>query len=223
MGGYMARDRYVHQLENLRDDLLRLGSMVEHALQLAMRSLETWNMTIAAQVINDDTEIDEARKTAENQVIILLATQQPVAGDLRLVGSVFAMATELERIGDYACGIARRVQSISKQPALVTPPSRLAEMGILARRMLNTSLDAFLRQDVELAQSLMVDEDHVDALEVKLRAELLQVAHAEPQRLEAVIDMIDIVHLLERVADRSTNIGERVIYMATSEVEELNP
>jgi phosphate transport system protein len=219
----MARERYVHQLENLRDDLLRLGSMVEHALQLAMRSLETWNMTIASQVIHDDAQIDEARQTAENQVIILLATQQPVAGDLRLVGSVFAIATELERIGDYACGIARRVQSISKQPALVTPPAKLTDMSMLSRRMLNTSLDAFLRQDVELAQSLTEDEDQVDALEKKLRAELMELARAEPQRFEAVIDMIDIVHLLERVADRSTNIGERVIYMATSEVEELNP
>lgn len=222
-GDKMIRERYIHQLENLRDDLLRLGGMVEHALQLAMRSLETWNMTIASQVLHDDAEIDEARKVAENKVIILLATQQPVAGDLRLVGSVFAIATELERIGDYACGIARRVQSISKQPALVTPPSGLTEMSILSRKMLKSSLDAFLRQDIDLAHSLSSDEEAVDALEAKLRAQLMTLAHNEPQRFEAVINMIDIVHLLERVADRSTNIGERVIYMATNEMEELNP
>jgi phosphate transport system protein len=219
----MTRERYIHQLETLREDLLRLGSMVEHALIRAMRSLETWNTTVAAQVLSDDEQIDEARRDLENRVTLLLATQQPVAGDLRLVGSVFAIASELERIGDYACGIARRVQRITQQPALIAPPAGIYEMSNRAQKMLKISLDAFVRLDVDMAQSLSSDEDYVDMMETRLHDELIAVAKAEPKRIEAVVAMIDVVNLLERVADRSTNIGERVIYMATSEQEDLNP
>ncbi|NJN66120.1 MAG: phosphate signaling complex protein PhoU [Chloroflexaceae bacterium] len=219
----MIRERFGRQLASLREDLLRLGSRVEHAMHHAIKSMETWNTTLASQVIDDDLQIDEAQRHAEEEVIKLIATQQPVASDLRLLGVVFAIASELERIGDYACSIARRLQRATRRPMLVVPPAGIYEMATLAQKMLNISLEAFLRQDSEMVRSLAELDEHVDQLEDKLREELIAIARNDPQRLEAVLDLLDVVHALERAADRATNIGERIIYLETSIMEELNP
>lgn len=219
----MPRAEYISQIENLRDDLLRLGSMVEHALIDAIRSLHQWDMLAAAHIIQDDVQIDRAHRAAEAEVVKLIAAQTSVNSDPRLIVTTFAIAGELERIGDYACSIARRVERITRQPAMVVPPPALQEMASMAQHMLNVCLESFLRQDVEMAYNLRGLEDQVDDLEDRVRAELLQLAREEPQRMEAAIDMLDIVHALERVADRATNIGERVIYLTTSINEELNP
>ncbi len=219
----MSRERFARQLEDLREDLLRLGNRVEHALQRALRSLETWNTTLAAQVIQDDKEIDIAKQTVEERVIMLIATQQPVASDLRLLGSVFAIATELERIGDYASSIARRLQRVSSRPMLVTPPAGLSEMAAISQKMLNMSLEAFLRQDIDMVHRMAEFDDRVDQFEDRLREEMLELAQKEPKRIESILDILDMVHALERAADRATNIGERVIYLETNTIEELNP
>jgi len=219
----MTRDRFTRQLSTLRDDLVRLGTMVEHALQRSIHSLETWNSSLAAQVIQDDILIDDARVRAEEQVIKLIATQQPVASDLRLLGTIFAMAGELERIGDYASSIARRLQRAASRHMLVSPPGGIYEMATLSQKMLNISIDAFLRQDSTMIHSLSHYDNRVDTLEDMLRSILIQQARHDPQRIEAILDILDIIHALERVADRATNIGERVIYLETSTMEELNP
>ncbi|MEI8308958.1 MAG: phosphate signaling complex protein PhoU [Chloroflexales bacterium] len=219
----MVRERYTRQIGNLRDDLLRLGSMVEQALLRAINSLDTWDTVAAAQIISDDAQIDLAWRALEDRTIHLLATQQPVvASDLRLITAVTAIAGELERIGDYANIIARRVRRATRRPSLVTPPPAIKEMATLTLQMVNTSMEAFLRQDVAIAHSLTQSDERVDDLEDHLRAEIIAMAKADPEKVEAAIDMIDVVHALERAADRSTNIGERVIYLATSHVESLN-
>jgi len=178
---------------------------------------------MAHQIVQEDTQIDIARHQAEDQVIKLIATQQPVASDLRLLGAVFAISSELERIGDYASSIARRLQRAMDRPVLVPPPQGLYEMAALAQKMLNISLESFLRQDSAMAQSLARYDDSVDELEERLSRELITLGQNDPQRLDAVLDMLDIVHALERAADRATNIGERVIYLKTCTMEELNP
>ncbi|MEI8166877.1 MAG: phosphate signaling complex protein PhoU [Chloroflexales bacterium] len=217
------RERYAHQIGSLRDDLLRMGSMVEQALRRATQALETWDTVIAAQVINDDAQIDQVWRSLEERAIHLLATQQPiVASDLRLCVVVTAIAGELERIGDYANSIAKRVRRATRRRALLPPPPQIQAMAYLAIQMVNTSLQAFLRQDAEMAYSLTASDEHVDELEDKLRAEIIAAAQAHPDLFEAAIDMLDVVHTLERVADRATNIGERVIYMATNSVETIN-
>lgn len=222
-GAIVRRDAYVRQIDDLREDLLRLGSMVEHALMNAVRSLDSWDTVAAAQVIADDSKIDAIHRTTEEQITHLIAARKSEGSDPRLLIAAFAIAGELERIGDYACNIARRVERITRQPAMVSTPPALREVTALTRKMLNASLEAFLRQDVNLAYSLSDDEERVDRLEQRLRAELFSLARLEPQRIEAAVGMIEIVHALERVADRATNIGERVIYLATSTTEELNP
>lgn len=219
----MVRERYTRQISSLREDLLRLGSMVEQALLRAITSLDTWDSVAAAQIINDDTHIDEAWRALEERTIHLLATQQPVvASDLRLITVVTAIAGELERIGDYANIIARRVRRATRRPSLVTPPIGIKEMSAITLQMVNTSLEAFLRQDTTLAHSLTQSDERVDELEDLLRAEIIAMVKSDPEKVEAAIDMLDAIHALERAADRSTNIGERVIYLATSSVESLN-
>lgn len=219
----MLRERYAHQIGGLKDDLLRMGSMVEQALIHALKALETWDTTIAAQVISDDRQIDQVWRSLEERIITLLATQQPiVARDLRLCMVVSAIAGELERIGDYANAIAKRVRLATRRPALLLPPPQIQEMARLTIQMVNTSLQAFLRQDAQLAHSLTTSDERVDELEDLLRTEIIAAAKADPARLEAAIDMLDIIRALERAADRATNISERVIYLVTNSVETIN-
>lgn len=217
------RKRFAHQLDTLREDLSGLGTMVEQALNMALKSLETWDTTLAEQVIRNDAQIDATQYKMEKWGIAIIAMQQPVASDLRLIGSVFAIAAELERIGDYAKHIARRVRNTSRRPVLVPPPSGLKDMAALALKMLHTSLEAFLRQDIAMAYSLVDMARRVEEWEETLRKELLDIARNDPQSIEAVRDMLDVVHALERLSDRSINIGERVIYLETSVMEELSP
>jgi phosphate transport system protein len=219
----MVRERYTRQIGSLREDLLRLGSMVEQALLRAITSLDTWDSAAAAQITHDDAQIDQAWRALEERTIHLLATQQPiVASDLRLITVVTAIAGELERIGDYANIIARRVRRATRRPVLVTPPPAIKEMAALALQMVNTSLEAFLRQDAALAHSLTQSDERVDELEDQLRAEIIALVKVDPEKAEAAIDMIDAIHALERSADRATNIGERVIFLSTNSIENLN-
>lgn len=219
----MLRQRYMTLLDGLRADLLAMGTMVEQALDRAIASLPNWDAAAAEQVIQDDAQINAARNALEDRATTLLATQQPVAGDLRLLSTVVAVATELERVGDYTCSIARRVVDARHRSGSVLPPAEINEMATLARNMLHKGLEALLHQDSDLARSLAVDDDRVDALRDTLRDTLLAMAHAEPRHVAIIVDLVDVLNVLERIADRATNIGERVIYLVNSSVEELNP
>jgi phosphate transport system protein len=221
----VIRKHFTYLINDVRDDVLRLGDMVEQAFRHAVHSLLTSDTTTASWVIANDKQIDQARRNLEERVIALLATQQPiVARDLRLLLVISSIATELERMGDYAKGIARRVYRSPRHDVQISPlPSDLDRMTNLAMQMVHTSLEAFLHQDVELARSLGTADDDVDALEDTLRTELRQLIIDRIECLDAALDVRDVVHALERMADRATNIGEWVIFLVTSENEELNP
>jgi len=217
------RDRYLRQLKLVHDDLLRMGSRVEHALADAMRALATWDTGLANQVIQGDREIDDARNAIEEATLELLATQQPVlATDLRTLNATIAIAGELERAGDYAKGIAKRVDRCLRAPSLIETPPGLHRMGALAQEMLHTCQDAFVRLDVGLARSLAREDERVDELEDSVIAELMAVARKDSTKLDSVIYMLDVARTLERLADRTTNIAERVIFIATNVTEQLN-
>jgi phosphate transport system protein len=217
------RARYVRQLNLVHDDLLRMGSRVEHALTDAMRALETWDTGLARHVVAGDHEIDEARNAIEEAVLELLATQQPVlATDLRTLNATIAIAGELERAGDYTKGIAKRVERCLRAPTLLEAPAALHRMGALAQDMLHTCLDSFVRRDVTLARSLAGADERVDELEDQVIAEMMNAARQDGNKLDCAICMIDVAHTLERLADRTTNIAERVIFIATNVTEELN-
>jgi phosphate transport system protein len=217
------RERYLKQLKLVHDDLLRMGSRVEHSLADAMRALARWDTALARQVIVGDPEIDAARTSIEEAVLDLLAIQQPVlATDLRTLNATIAIAGELERAGDYAKGIAKRVERCLHAPVLLEPPAGLHRMGALAQGMLHTTLDAFVRLDVALARSLANEDERVDELEDQVVAEVMNAARQDPAKLDCAIYLLDVAHTLERLADRTTNIAERVIFIATNVVEQLN-
>lgn len=217
------RERYLKQLQVVHDDLLRMGSRVEHALNDAMRALETWDTGLAQQVIAGDPEIDAARTNIEEAVVNLLATQQPVLGrDLRQLNATIAIAGELERSGDYAKGIAKRVGRCLQAPMLIETPAGLHRMGEIGQSMLNASLEAFVKHDVSLARSLAEDDRKVDVLEEQVSAELLSAVRADVNKLDCAIYLLDVTRTLERLADRTTNIAERVIFIAINVTEELN-
>ena len=217
------RDRYLRQLKLVHDDLLRMGSRVEHALADAMRALDNWDTSLAQHVIAGDREIDETRTEIEEAVLELLATQQPVlATDLRTLNATIAIAGELERAGDYAKGVAKRVERCLRAPTLIETPAGLHRMGALAQAMLHTCQDAFVRLDVNLARSLATEDERVDELEDQVIAELMQAARQDPSKLDCTICLLDVAHTLERLADRTTNIAERVIFIATNVTEQLN-
>jgi phosphate transport system protein len=217
------RARYVKQLNLVHDDLLRMGSRVEHALTDAMRALETWDTSLARHVVTGDQEIDEARNAIEEAVLELLATQQPVlATDLRTLNATIAIAGELERAGDYTKGIAKRVERCLRAPTLLEAPSGLHRMGTLAQDMLHTCLDSFVQRDVAMARSLASADEGVDDLEDQVIAELMNAVRQDSNKLDCAMYLIDVAHTLERLADRTTNIAERVIFIATNVTEELN-
>lgn len=217
------RTNYIHHIEGLREELMHLGSAVEEVLIRAIHTLETRNQAAALWIIENDSQIDEARRNLEERAIKLLATQQPVvATDLRLVSVVSSVATELERIGDYATTIARRVYRAPDHNEPLKLPPDITKMTQLVVQMLHTSLEAFLQQDATMAREMCQRDDEVDAMEDSLNTQIIQMIEADPQSARAAVDMLDVVHALERTADRATNIGERVIYLVTNVTEELN-
>jgi phosphate transport system protein len=219
----VIRKHYVNQLEEIREEVLSLGQSVEQSLTRAVHSLQTQNAAVVSWVIENDSQIDEARRLLEERAIKILATQQPVlAQDLRLLAVVSAIATELERIGDYARHIARHALRHPTHMEQIGWPDDINRMTERVQQMLHTSLEAFFQGDADMANNLKEQDDEVDELRDRLHDQFFTLAHNNEQYLSTVIDMIDVVNLLERTADRTTNIGERVVYIATSEVVELN-
>ncbi len=216
------RAHYGRQLQHLNEELLRMGSRVEHALKTVGTLLENPDTDLARRVIVEDREIDDARSAIEEHVLDIIAMQQPVATDLRQVLAVIAIANELERAADYTKGIAKRIIRGMSLERMLEPPPKLRQMAAITQEMLNISLDSFVRNDADLARSLSVRDEEVDELEDEVAADLLQIARSDSSQVDAVVTWLDVARVLERLADRATNIGERVIFIATSHTEELN-
>jgi phosphate transport system protein len=211
------------QLQRVSADIAQLAQLVQAALQASMLALRQLDVEAARRLVAADSTINDLHGSIELQAQTILATQQPiVATDLRLVRAYTAVATELERIGDYAKSIARRVPDVAAQPALHGLPDGLWEQAESAQRMLQTALDALARRDAALAETLATSDVAVDALEDAVRRELFQEVRENVAWLEAGVALLEVAHALERVADRATNIGERVIYVISAQQTELN-
>lgn len=203
------------ELQSLTDNLLKMGSLVDQALDHAMLSLEKRNVVIADKVINGDGEINALRYMIEETSLRLLATQQPMAGDLRRVIASIHLAIELERMGDHASGIARIVKRMANE-APSDDLHKLPKMAKRARRMLSDSLTAFTDQDVELAQKLLKKDAKLDRqYQSFFRTTLSGMEEEEEANIRRSTFLLWISHNLERVGDRATNIAERVVFMVT--------
>lgn len=216
------REHYTQQLEALHAELRALGQLVVAAITWSLGALNRQDITVAQRVVADDRDIDHAQYTLEEHAIGVIATQQPVAGDLRRLIATIEIASELERIADYAKSIARIVIREAERPPL-EPPAGLAEMADRALTMLNEALEAFIRQDVESARRLGAADDQVDMLQKQVRAELIEHLQHEPANAIWLADLLAVAHTLERIADRTTNIAERIVFMVSGAQIELNP
>ncbi len=217
----MTRTRYEKQLQALQDELLVLGSMVSKAMLDSLDILKRQDLDAARQLIAADRIINKKRFKIEDECLTLIATQQPMARDMRLLAAVLEIASELERIGDYAKGIARITLYIGHQP-LVKPLVHLPQMCQISVEMLRSALDAFVNQDVAAARQIPKRDDEVDDLYNIVNRELIQIIMANPAAIDNANYLSWAAHNLERAADRTTNICERIIYTVTGELIEMD-
>ncbi len=217
----MPRVEFHRDLRELQNELLLLGNMVEKAIARALDALKNRDLAASEEVIRDDDIIDRKRFELEERCIDLIATQQPLAGDLRVLITVLHMSVELERMGDYAEGIAKISLMMGDEPPL-KPLIDIPRMADKATDMLRRSLDAFVNRDLDAATAVCDDDDEVDALYEQVYRELLTYMMVSPSVIQRATFLLWVAHDLERIADRTTNIAERVIYMVTGELTKAN-
>lgn len=217
----MAREIYNQQLKKLQDEVLALGSMVEDALSNSVEALKQRNMVRSRRLIKDDQLINAKRFAIEEEALTLIATQQPVASDMRVLAAILEIVTELERIGDYAKGIAN-INLMIGEGDLIKPLIDIPRMVDKARDMLHRALNAFVERDLELAHSIPAEDDAVDSLYNQIYRELLTMIMSNPNNIDQATHLLWVAHNLERTADRVVNICERVSFTITGEMEEMN-
>ena len=216
----MTRERYSHQIQELRDDVVAMSSMVDKAIARSIEALKRQDVQQAREVIRADAAINNHRWKTEEQALLILATQAPMAGDLRLISSVIHILTELERMADHAAGNARIVVDTANEP-LLKPLVDLPRMAELSRAMLADSITAFIQDDAESARAIVDRDDDVDELYNQIYRELLTYMMADPSTINRATHLLWAAHNLERIADRVTNICERVVFTVTGALEEL--
>jgi phosphate transport system protein len=215
------RTAFHRELEHVQEEVLVLGSMVEKAVLRAVDALRNRDTATARIIEAEDVLINKKRFEIEEAALMLIATQQPMASDLRRLAAVLQIVTDLERMGDYASGIARICIDIGDQPhikPLIDIP-RMAEKSV---SMLRRSLDAFIERDVAAAESIAREDDEVDDLYQQVYRELLTIMLANPRTIDQATRLLWAAHNLERVADRVQNICERVVFVVTGRMQELS-
>ena len=217
----MPRESFDKELQHLEDGILTLGSMVETAIMESVDALKRRDLERSRELITLDRKINEKRFAIESEALAVIAMQQPVAIDLRMLAAVLDIADELERIGDYAKGIAKINLRIGEGP-LLKPLIDIPAMAKKACDMLRRSLEAFINRDVDLARALPNEDDEVDNLYNQVYRELMTYVIADPKTIEQANFLLWAAHNLERAADRVTNICERVLFTVTGELIEMD-
>lgn len=214
------RESFERHLHELQDDVLIMGSMVEKALERSMEALKNRNLDLAHQVVQDDARINQKRFDIEEKCVELIATQQPMASDLRVIIAVLNIIVDLERIADHAEGNAKIEIMIGEEPPL-KPLIDLPRMNQKTIEMLRQSLDAFCNRDAGAARKICDEDDEIDQLYDQVFRELLTFMAENPKTITRATRLIWVAHNLERSADRVTNICERVVYLVTGKMSEI--
>jgi phosphate transport system protein len=215
------RAGFQRELERVQDEVLILGSMVEKATSRAVEALRARDVGEARALDAEDVLVNRKRYQIEEEIIALMATQQPMASDLRRLAAMLLIVTDLERIGDYAAGIARIAVAVADEP-LVKPLIDIPRMADKATGMLRRSLDAFVDRDVTQAEAIALEDAEVDALYQQVYRELLMLMLVNPRVIDQATHLLWVAHNLERVADRVQNICERTIFVATGRMHEFS-
>jgi phosphate transport system protein len=212
------RKSFDDSIRELKNEMLKMGSMVEDAIHKSIEALKQKNLELAEQVLDDDDRIDDFEILLEEKCTRLIALQQPVASDLRTIIVISKLATDLERIGDHACNIAGMVLEIGNEP-LIKPLIDIPRMTEIVTRRLRQSLDAFVNLDIELAKKVAAEDEEVDILDEQILRELITFMFENPRNIRQATSLMFISRFLERIGDHSTNVCERVIYMVSGERE----
>jgi phosphate transport system protein len=215
------RETFERELQRIQDEVLVLGSMVEKAIIRSVESLKRRDLEGARRLVAEDRILNEKRFAIEDDILVLIATQQPMAGDLRTLAAALEITTELERIGDYAKGIAKINLMMGEAP-LLKPLVDIPRMAEKARAMLHQALEAFVQRDVDLARAIPDEDDEVDALYNQVYRELLTFIMNDPRTIDQSTYLLWVAHNLERAADRVINICERVVFTVTGELMEMD-
>ncbi|MDP6509743.1 MAG: phosphate signaling complex protein PhoU [Dehalococcoidia bacterium] len=208
-------------LSEIQSDMLVMGSMVGKAITRSAEALKQRDVVVAQKVIEEDIAVNRKRFDIEEKCVRLLATQQPMAGDLRTLVAVLSMIIDLERIGDHAEGIAKITLMNGDEPPL-KPLIDIPRMAQRAMDMLDQSLEAFVGRNEHLARQVIHLDDEVDGLYDKVFRELVSYMVEDPRSITRATRLLWVAHNLERIADRVTNICERVVFLITGKMEELD-
>ncbi|MBZ5632750.1 MAG: phosphate signaling complex protein PhoU [Acidobacteriia bacterium] len=200
------------ELEQLKGKLLEMSALVEAAVQRSVAAVTQKDRSAAEQVLRDEARINELEMEIDEFAITLLATQQVVAADLRLVVAALKINTDLERMGDLSVHIAQRAVSLLSEP-VIKPMVDICHMSSLVESMVRKSLDAFVQNDADMARSVLASDDAVDSLRTASYHELVSFMEKDPQNIPQALDLIGITKSLERIADHSTNIAEDVLFL----------
>lgn len=215
------RELFSRELDQIQQEVVAMGVMVEEAVHASIEALKQRDLEKAREIIADDLRINKKRWDIEEQCLQLIATQQPLAKDLRLLAAVLVLITELERMGDYAEGIAKINILLGDEP-LLKPLIDIPRMAQKATDMLHRSLQAFINRDAEAARAICNEDDEVDDLWNQVYRELLTFMIQDPRTINRATYLIWVAHNLERIADRVTNICERTVFLVTGRMEEMN-
>lgn len=217
----MPRDTFNSDLNRLKLDLLDFGMVVQQTIGTGVDALRLRDQMLAHSIIEHDEEINRTRYEIEERAYEMLATQQPMAGDLREIISILLVAIELERIADHAKNLAEIAIFMGNEP-LLKPLIDIPRMAEKCQEMLGETLDAFARKDVELAEHVAKSDDEIDNLYKQVFRELMSYIVEDPRTVTRAMNLLFAAHNLERIGDRITNIAERVIYSVTGRLEEIN-
>ena len=203
---------FEQELEELKGKLLEMSALVESAVQRSVSAVTQKDRNAAEQVFRDEARINQLQIEIDEFAINLLATQQPLAADLRLVVAALKINTDLERMGDLSVHIAQRALSLLTEP-VIKPMADIRHMSALVESMVRKSMDAFVANDADMARSVMASDDAVDSLRTASYHELVSYMEKEPRNIPQALDLIGITRSLERIADHSTNIAEDVLFL----------
>jgi phosphate transport system protein len=217
----VPREQFHRQLDELHDHVMELGLMVDRQIERSLQALIDRDLSLAESVIRDDAEVNRERFNIDNSCLSLLAQQAPMASDLRMIVSVLSIISDLERMGDHAEGIAKIVIDMADEP-MVKPLIDIPKMADNAREMLRHALESFHNGDVEQAFAVGRADDVVDNLQDVVYHDLVEIMIKDPSTVEPCTHLLWVAHNLERIADRATNIAERVVFTVTGALPEMD-
>lgn len=221
MDSIHTRKSFDDELGEVKQDILKMGSVVEEMLVGSIKALRERNAGLAEEIIAKDDVVDEYNLVIEQRCLQLLALQQPMARDLRTIAAALYIIKDVERMGDYALDIAKAAKKLADMEP-IKPLVKIPQTAQIVQRMLHDSLQAFVDHNLAAIAEIAQEDDEVDVLYRQIRDEMISLIEQDPKKAQRAVELILVARYLERIADHITNVGERIAYMETGEIRELH-